>query len=43
MAFANVTIHGTVDQDNTFTHNDPNDLYAVELDNITNVDQCPAV
>lgn len=43
MAFANVTIHGTVDQDNTFTHNDPNDLYAVELNNITNVDQCPAV
>lgn len=29
MAFTNVVIHGAVDQDDNFTHNEPNDLFAV--------------
>lgn len=43
MAFTNVVIHGAVDQDDNFTHNEPNDLFAVQFDIIESIDHCPAV
>lgn len=43
MAFTNVIIHGAVSQDDVFQHNEPNDLFAVNFQDILNVEHCPAV
>lgn len=43
MSFINVVIRGAVDQDDNFTHNEPNDLFAVQFDIIESIDHYPAV
>ena len=43
MAFTNVIIQGVVSQDDVFQHNEPNDLFAVNFQDILNVEHCPAV